>query len=68
MMVPADTIAVVGHSDFMSHAVEVAGFPPHWPANCELLPMMISMDHIKLTPAEREEEKKRKAPKLAEHN
>ena len=36
------TVAVVGHSDYMSHAVEVAGFEPHWPSNGEMVPMMIT--------------------------
>ena len=44
MDLPAETVAVVGHSDFMSHAVEVAGFSPHWPANCELVPMLLKLD------------------------
>jgi broad specificity phosphatase PhoE len=42
---PFDTIAVVGHSDYMSHAVEVAGYGPHWPSNCELVPMIITAIH-----------------------
>lgn len=41
MQLPYDSIAVVGHSDYMSHASVVAGFPHHWPANCELVPMML---------------------------
>lgn len=41
---PYETIVVVGHSDYMSHAVEVAGFPPHWPANCEVVPMILAAD------------------------
>jgi len=24
--------------------VEVAGFSPHWPANCELVPMLLKLD------------------------
>ncbi|KAH9248566.1 hypothetical protein BASA81_013750 [Batrachochytrium salamandrivorans] len=41
MQLPYDSVAVVGHSDYMSHASVVAGFPHHWPANCELVPMML---------------------------
>jgi len=38
---PYKTVLVVGHSDYMSHAVEVVGLPSHWPSNCELVPMHI---------------------------
>ena len=43
MDLPHLTVAVVGHSDFMSHAVEVAGYSPHWPSNCELVPMLLRL-------------------------
>ena len=41
MLLPHNSVAVVGHSDYMSHASVVAGFPHHWPSNCELVPMMV---------------------------
>lgn len=36
-----ETIVIVGHSDYMSNAVEVVGLDPHWPANCEVVPMLL---------------------------
>ena len=36
-----NTVAVVGHSDYMSHAVEAARCDPHWPSNCEVVPLIV---------------------------
>jgi broad specificity phosphatase PhoE len=36
-----NSVVVVGHSDYMSHAVELVGLPPHWPANGELVPTYV---------------------------
>jgi broad specificity phosphatase PhoE len=36
-----ERIAVVGHSGFMSNAMHVLGHPPHWPKNCEMVPVVV---------------------------
>ncbi|KAI9002984.1 histidine phosphatase superfamily [Hyaloraphidium curvatum] len=38
---PWARVAIIGHSDWISHAVEAAGYPSHWPSNTEMVPLVI---------------------------
>ncbi|GBG24902.1 Phosphoglycerate mutase-like protein 2 [Hondaea fermentalgiana] len=38
---PWDHVAVVTHSDYIAHALQALGAPWHWPANGELVPVVV---------------------------
>ena len=37
----SSTVAVVGHSDFMSTTIERVGGGSHWPSNCEMVTLLV---------------------------
>jgi len=41
METPWDHVAVVTHSDYIAHALQALGAPWHWPANAELVPVVV---------------------------
>mmetsp|Transcript_17600 Transcript_17600/g.38520 ORF Transcript_17600/g.38520 Transcript_17600/m.38520 type:complete len:354 (-) Transcript_17600:36-1097(-) len=34
-------VAIIGHSSYMAHSIQNLGAPYHWPANCELVPLVV---------------------------
>lgn len=42
MHTPWTHVAVVGHSSYMAHSIKTLGAPYYWPANCELVPLVVA--------------------------
>ena len=41
MQTPFDSVVLCGHSDFISNTIELVGHAPHWPANGEVVTLLL---------------------------